>query len=158
MIKTSTSCIGCLRLGNGSIGGLGDRNQARRRGGSGGSDEPPLKFYSSERTPFVANEPPPPGNTREAGRFLKNRYICWLLLGQKKWTAFGGAIRPSEMERRRMVTERVFMVFGGNSFFFFSWVALLPVRYRAVRSAGFSFHWAVVIWFSYYAFKQNTPL
>ena len=31
-------------------------HQARRRGGSGGSDEPPLKFYSSERTPFEANE------------------------------------------------------------------------------------------------------
>ena len=42
--------------------------QARRRGGSGGSVEPPLKFYSCERTPFEANEltpfkqtnPPPP--------------------------------------------------------------------------------------------------
>ena len=30
--------------------------QVRRRGGSGGSVEPPLKFYSSERTPFEANE------------------------------------------------------------------------------------------------------
>ena len=30
--------------------------QARRRGGSGGSVEPPLKFYSSEQTPFEANE------------------------------------------------------------------------------------------------------
>ena len=32
------------------------KDQARRRGGSGDSVEPPLKFYSSERTPFEANE------------------------------------------------------------------------------------------------------
>ena len=30
--------------------------------------------------------------------------------------------------------------------------------HRCVRFAVFIFHWAVVIWFSYYAFKQNPPL
>ena len=32
------------------------KKQARGRGVLGGSDEPPLNFYSSERTPFEANE------------------------------------------------------------------------------------------------------
>ena len=54
-------------------------SQARRRGGSGGSVEPPLKFYSSERTPFEANEltpfkqtnPPPKKNRPQLKNVLK---------------------------------------------------------------------------------------
>ena len=39
---------------------LGAREQARRRGGLGGSDKPPLKLDNNKRTPFEANEPPSP--------------------------------------------------------------------------------------------------
>ena len=61
-----------------------DITQARRRGGSGGSVEPPLKFYSSERTPFETNEPTPLKQTNPPQKKSSVKKVLKILFSKKK--------------------------------------------------------------------------
>ena len=120
--------------------------QARRRGGSGGSVEPPLKIYSSEQTPFEANELIPLKQTnppillpfflQRADRSSKRGYQC----RESESRAFPSLAR-SPVSRQPTVFHHEFSLFWD----FMAWGCALYIYRKGTEGEGQNFASFLVI-------------